>query len=623
MRSVTVLSLLALSLGTVAQEASPSESPTTSIETVSTDVTTPSETTTPPESIPTPSDSSGSSSSDTPVVTPTQSDSLTTITTSSDGSTSTDSITASPTVSTDVDDPEATYTIPPDFYDVTNVDEGTLVDVKPSRDEAIDLGALEVDAYADVLADNKLTPQDNPDEVTAAVLPVCPNVKAAASRNAERGIRLPQYGCIRKTLEISVNWNLVMASSKTPSSSQAAALSRVQRNMEFLNQVYNPFGITFTMTNWETRVAKWFTNLQYVTGDSFDATWDETKQYQAYMQSTRLGSYKDLNVWVVDDITVINSDRRVAGFATFPNWNKKHDGIVLRQSALTPVSTSPLLTTSTDPDTCLEPGTVPLIRGSTLIHEVGHWLGLRHVHEGGCASDDGVADTNQVDDGPNRNCCFQVGCKTGKYRVINWMSYSRCAGTSIYGRPHNPSSFTDGQRSRMFSHYQRYRTGYMCDHVTVGRRGLNGDAHALSVQRRRAEDKAKVLADLLLHNCSVAIQDVFEPGTIPLEKGVLDMYSSSAIFLQANPTPVPDGVAKPETVSYGTNQPTATVPGGGGIGGTNGGGGGAGGSGTAATGTPKPTNGAAVLGPWIGGAQGVIGVALWSIAMGGLGFFLL
>lgn len=171
----------------------------------------------------------------------------------------------------------------------------------------------------------------------------------------------------------------------------------------------------------------------------------------------------------------------------------------------------------------------------------------------------------------------------------------------------------------MFAQHQLYRTGYKCG-FTYGRRDLSSSANTNTLERRRAEDKAKVLADLLLHNCSVAIQDVFAPDTIPLGKGDLDMYSSSASFLQANPTPVPDGVVKPATVSYGTNQPTATIPGGGGVGGTNGGGGAGSGSG----GTPKPSNGAGVLGPMGGvGGAGALDTMLWAGAMAGLGFLLL
>ena len=178
----------------------------------------------------------------------------------------------------------------------------------------------------------------------------------------------------------------------------------------------------------------------------------------------------------------------------------------------------------------------------------------------------------------------------------------------------------------MFAQHQLYRTGYKCG-FTYGRRDLLSSTHSDAFERRRAEDKAKVLADLLLHNCSVAIQDVFEPDTIPLGKGDLDMYSSSASFLQANPTPVPDGVAKPETVSYGTSQPTATNPGGGGVGGTNGGGGGGSGSGSGSgsAGTPKPSNGAGILEPMGSGFEGAgaLGTMLWAAAMAGLGFLLL
>lgn len=83
--------------------------------------------------------------------------------------------------------------------------------------------------------------------------------------------------------------------------------------MELLNQVYNPFGISFTMSSWETIVAKWFTDLKYVSGDGFDAVQPQTQANQAFMQGSRRGTFQDLNVWVINEITVINADRGVAG----------------------------------------------------------------------------------------------------------------------------------------------------------------------------------------------------------------------------------------------------------------------------------------------------------------------
>lgn len=187
--------------------------------------------------------------------------------------------------------------------------------------------------------------------------------------------------------------------------------------------MYNPFDISFEWASFETPLNKWFSEHKYYTGDSFNPTEGVTKANQLWMASTRRGNFEDLTVWIVNDIAVQNSDRNIAGYATFPNWKKKHDGIVMRISSLAPVS-SLLLTTSTDQDTCLQPGTVDKLRGSTLIHEIGHWLGLSHVHEGGCAGTDGVADTSQVSDGETKNCCTIKSCAGKNIRSHNWMSVS-------------------------------------------------------------------------------------------------------------------------------------------------------------------------------------------------------
>lgn len=133
----------------------------------------------------------------------------------------------------------------------------------------------------------------------------------------------------------------------------------------------------------------------------------------------------------------------------------------------------------------------------------------------------------------------------------------------------NYRSFTKGQRSQMFAHFFYFRNGltYSKDFCkTKHRRDMSRletreELHAL---QRRAEDKAKALADLLLSNCSIAIQDVYQPDSIPLPSSALASYSSAASSMAANPTQNSDPYA-PKTVSLGTGLavtlPTGTTTG--------------------------------------------------------------
>jgi hypothetical protein len=54
--------------------------------------------------------------------------------------------------------------------------------------------------------------------------------------------------------------------------------------------------------------------------------------------------------------------------------------------------------------------------GKTLVHEVGHWLGLRHIWGDANCGDDGVDDTPQQQ-GPNRGCPsgIRITCNNGPY----------------------------------------------------------------------------------------------------------------------------------------------------------------------------------------------------------------
>lgn len=124
------------------------------------------------------------------------------------------------------------------------------------------------------------------------------------------------------------------------------------------------------------------------------------------------------------------------GYATFPqNYkdNPKLDGVVIH------------IESNKGGDF------VPFDRGDTITHEVGHWLGLYHTFQGGCAArNDYVSDT-APEAGPNFACAKGTDTCTSDGRndpIHNFMDYSpdRC----MY-------KFTLGQNNRMVLHWRAYR----------------------------------------------------------------------------------------------------------------------------------------------------------------------
>jgi hypothetical protein len=83
----------------------------------------------------------------------------------------------------------------------------------------------------------------------------------------------------------------------------------------------------------------------------------------------------------------------------------------------------------------------PFDKGRTTTHEVGHWLGLRHIWgDGDCSVDDFCADTPNAD-GPNTSCDFRDSCpEEGADMIENYMDYSTDACMNI---------FTNDQKFRM------------------------------------------------------------------------------------------------------------------------------------------------------------------------------
>lgn len=133
-----------------------------------------------------------------------------------------------------------------------------------------------------------------------------------------------------------------------------------------------------------------------------------------------------LNIWVC------NLSNNILGYAQFPGGSSATDGVVLDNNCVG-VASSNFSTYN---------------KGRTATHEVGHWLGLRHIWGDQTCGSDLVSDT------PNHN--------TANYGCPSYPHYSTCSGAPVemtmnymdYTDDNCMYMFTLGQKTRMNSFFQ-------------------------------------------------------------------------------------------------------------------------------------------------------------------------
>jgi hypothetical protein len=130
-----------------------------------------------------------------------------------------------------------------------------------------------------------------------------------------------------------------------------------------------------------------------------------------------------LNIWV-------GNMRRLAGYSSAPGSDLAKDGVVINANAFGTINTS---------------GTYSM--GRTGVHEVGHWLGLRHIWGDTYCGDDFVHDTPKQ--GSFTTGCptnFRSTCNNGVTgdMYMNYMDYTNDACTNM---------FTLGQSNRMRANF--------------------------------------------------------------------------------------------------------------------------------------------------------------------------
>jgi hypothetical protein len=184
------------------------------------------------------------------------------------------------------------------------------------------------------------------------------------------------------------------------SSSGAGDVSdtRINRQMNVLNAAYASTGWSFNLVaTTRTNNDSWYTMTPGSTAES---------QAKAAL---RQGTADDLNMYLA------NIGGGLLGWATFPsNYASapSRDGVVVLSASL--------------PDGSAAPYNL----GDTATHEVGHWMGLYHTFQGGCARQDTGGDV--VADTPaersaaygcpvNRDSCASL---SGLDPIYNFMDYT-------------------------------------------------------------------------------------------------------------------------------------------------------------------------------------------------------
>ncbi|KAJ1031071.1 hypothetical protein NDA18_002290 [Ustilago nuda] len=186
--------------------------------------------------------------------------------------------------------------------------------------------------------------------------------------------------------------------------------------IQTLNKDYKSYGFQFTLSN-TNRVdnANWFRNINP----------DSNLQTQM-KRSLRKGGEGTLNLYSVD----FSND--LLGYASFP-WevqnNLVNDGVVFHYNTVKGGSET------------------EYNLGKTAAHEVGHWLGLYHVFQGGCASPgDFVEDTPPQSKDTSECPTSQDSCPGGGLDSIHNYSSDACL-----------TEFTEGQAVRMAALTRKFR----------------------------------------------------------------------------------------------------------------------------------------------------------------------
>jgi len=263
---------------------------------------------------------------------------------------------------------------------------------------------------------------------------------------------IPRPVCIPTTLKIPVHFTVFTTNHSTASMVDVYTLDR---QIKRTNEAFERLNITFYIASINYHIGQeWerFTHHKY----------EQDKDYFAYSErikaENRHGGNDEVNIWVVESIGEVNctNGARTMGYCTFArnllDPNHQVDGCPIVIDSLPGIAWRG----SSEG------------KGTTLTHEIGHWLDLEHIFpesESCSGESDSITDTYQFPGGgvkynsqQPRCCQYPNGkwdfCEDAKqYNVTNYMSYSPQRGQWLSGNDEGAAPWTTEQRAHMFSSF--------------------------------------------------------------------------------------------------------------------------------------------------------------------------
>ncbi|MBK9260662.1 MAG: zinc metalloprotease [Polyangiaceae bacterium] len=198
-----------------------------------------------------------------------------------------------------------------------------------------------------------------------------------------------------------------------------------------INAQMNVLNAAFAETDWSFVLV----SVSRTTNATWYAAGPGTTAERNMKNALRKGSADDLNIYSS------NPGGGLLGWATFPSsYNKapSDDGVVILYSSM--------------------PGgdAAPYNLGDTATHEVGHWMGLYHTFQGGCAKKPGGGD--EVSDTPAEKSPA-YGCPVGRDSCKNIAGPDPIRNFMDYTDDSCMDHFTAGQDARMDAQFTTYRFG--------------------------------------------------------------------------------------------------------------------------------------------------------------------
>lgn len=227
-------------------------------------------------------------------------------------------------------------------------------------------------------------------------------------------------------LTIPFYLHIVASEGKTDVLTDAVIASQLR----VMEQSFAPYNIAFDIRTIQRYVDNELARSPFDSGSSRSV-------FDSFFRRTRQGGYDTLNTYFYTDFPA-----RVFGACTLPERGLNNAGLddIFR-------------------DLCqINSGTVPggeiayANLGYTLVHEVGHWLGLLHTFSGfGCTGPGDFVDDTPAQSSPTRDCPVgKDSCRNqpGLDAIQNYMDYS---SDSCY------TEFSAGQAVRMLNSYNVFR----------------------------------------------------------------------------------------------------------------------------------------------------------------------